>query len=199
MIIALGGLPHSGATTVADILERQHGFARTSLSRPVEQALLLLNPVIELTLSDRELIGRGVPVHFGRTHHRYAELHRDLGFPVTTRIADVRRFAAMLGGPRGRNILGGGTWLDMVVREVGVLQGDGRTATSVVVTGIRSREELEAFSGLGALTLWVERPGISVDVDPGNIDLSQPRASAADFARVLVNNGSLADLGDRVA
>jgi hypothetical protein len=64
----------------------------------VEQELLRLNPVVELTLPDREAIGRGTPVHFGPTFIRFAELHRDLGFAAAAEISDVRRLIQAMGG-----------------------------------------------------------------------------------------------------
>ena len=71
---------------------------RTIEQTPVtlEQAMLQLNPVIEMTYLDRERIGQELPVHFSKSHARYVDLHRDLGFEATKEIADVRRLLQTL-------------------------------------------------------------------------------------------------------
>jgi hypothetical protein len=63
----------------------------------VEHELLRLNPVVELSLPDREAIGRGTPLHFGPTFVRFADLHRDLGFAAAAEVSDVRRLIQAMG------------------------------------------------------------------------------------------------------
>jgi hypothetical protein len=77
----------------ADFDQQDFRAPTATSSGPVspEQAMLQLNPVIEMTFLDRERIGRELPVHFSPSHARYRELHRDLGFEATKKIVDVRR------------------------------------------------------------------------------------------------------------
>jgi hypothetical protein len=84
-VVSMGAAPESAGASGTD--------------RATERQLLRLNPVVELTLLDREAIGRGVPLQFGPNFGRYAELHRDLGFEATVAISDVRRLIAQLQRP----------------------------------------------------------------------------------------------------
>lgn len=175
-LVGLGGYAFSGKDTVADILQRDHGWGHTFMSKPLMQALLILDPLIP----DGSM-----------GHVRYSNLHGRVGYDKSKENPEVRRLLQLLGTEVGRNMFGANVWLDLMFREANELREEG---VSVAVAGIRFANELDAIRANGGTLVWVERPGFS----PVNTHASDNTLSAADFDTVIVNDGTLTDLARKV-
>lgn len=175
MIIGLGGYAFSGKDAVADILESQHGWKRTFMSKPLMQALLALDPLIPE----------------GRGHIRYTELVQRVGYDQSKKNPEVRQLLQRLGTEVGRHLLGENVWVDVVCREATQLADD---CSSVAITGIRYGNELARIREMGGVLVWVARPGY----EPVNAHSSELSLGPDDFDVVLHNDSDLAGLARRV-
>ena len=171
MIVGLGGYAFAGKDAVADVLEARHGWKRTFMSKPLMRALLALDPLIP----------------DGRGYIRFAELVERVGYDRAKRNPEVRALLQRLGTEVGRNIIGENVWTDVMARDVAELSADG---SSVAVTGIRYRNELDRIREMGGISVWVSRPGV-VAVNGLTSELT---LDPADFDVELRNDGTLADL-----
>ena len=59
-----------------------------------------------------------------------------------------------------------------------------------VITDVRMRNELERLESLGAITVWVSRPGVG----PVNSHTSDSTLGESDFALSVRNDGTIDDL-----
>ena len=177
ILIGLGGYATSGKDTVADFLVQDHGFYKTYMSRPLEAALLALDPQL---LTDGDML------------MRYSQLHSLVGYDQSKKNPEVRRLLQKLGTEVGRQILGENVWTDLMLKEVLPILRSGK---SVCVTGIRFANEHDAikFSGQGTLW-WVDR-----GLPPVNDHASDNSLAPEDFDRVIDNHGTLGQLESRIA
>lgn len=175
MIIGLGGYATSGKDAVADLLCENHRYRKTYMSKPLEAALLALDPLVEA--------GDAYPV-------RYSLVHRLEGYDASKRHPEVRRLLQNLGTEVGRAMLGENVWVDLAFAEVARLH-DG---SHVAITGIRFRNELDAVRARGGLAVWVDR-----GLEPVNGHASDNTLGPLDFDVILKNDGTLDDLERRVA
>lgn len=167
-LFGLGGYARSGKDALVDGLVSHGGFKRTYMSKPLEQALLKINPFI---------VG-GI---------RYADLHREVGYDASKLNPEVRRLLQVLGTDVGRDMFGENVWVDKMRAEVTELLDAGER---VAVTGIRFPSEIRAIREMGGVLLWIERPGYG----PVNGHSSDNALSAEDFDLVVQNDGGLNDL-----
>ena len=177
-LIGFGGYASSGKDAAVDVLVEQ-GFKRTYMSKPLEQALLALNPqiVFEGNLYADPIL---YPI-------LYADLHAEVGYEASKRHPEVRRLLQRLGTEVGRKLFGESIWVDKMCTEVcEVLDAGGKIA----VTGIRFPDEANAIRELGGRLIWVSRPGCG----PVNGHSSDNALGPDDFDEVIVNDGTLDDL-----
>lgn len=186
-LIGLGGYAFSGKDTVADLLVRNHGWAKLYMSQALEQALLALNPIIYHTPAQNGRGGFVEPAHYTR----YQELHAEVGYDDSKKLPEVRALLQRLGTEVGRNIIGPNVWVDIVFGEARRLVASG---INVAVTGIRFRNELEAVHASGGDAIWVDR-GLA----PVNAHTSDNTLGSVDFDAALLNLGTLDDLAMKVA
>ena len=173
-LIGFGGYASSGKDAAVDVLVEQ-GFKRTYMSKPLEQALLALNP---------QIVFEGNP---SPNWMLYADLHAEVGYEASKRDPEVRRLLQRLGTEVGRKLFGENVWVDKMRTEVcEVLDAGGKIA----VTGIRFRDEANAIRELGGRLVWVSRPGYG----PVNGHSSDNTLGPDDFDEVIVNDGTLDDL-----
>lgn len=194
MLIGIGGYARAGKDAVASVLEAQHGFRRTYMSAPLEQALLVLNPWVMVTSAEARSLTEqseyGSPFYSGCIE--YARLHSKVGYEVSKSVSNVRELLQRLGTEVVRNMIGTDTWIRLAQAKIAELSADG---SNVVVTGIRYFNELDMVREAGGISWWIERAGVSAV----NGHTSDNTLSASDFEVVLQNNGSLADLAVTVA
>ena len=170
-LIGIGGYAGSGKDAVATILEDSHGFYRTFMSQPLNAALCRLNPQIE--------------VRHGEVF-RYVDLIAQLGYTKAKELPEVRRLLQAMGAEVGRDMFGQTVWIDQLRNYLAAYKPD----DDVVVTGIRFPNEARMIVELGGQLWWVYRPGYG----PVNSHSSDNTLTYEDFDRVVMNDGTLADL-----
>ncbi len=172
-LISFSGYATVGKDAAADLLVSRAGFVKTYMSKPLEQALLTLNPWIV--------------DHKESTIERFADLHTNLGYTSTKEFEEVRRLLQILGTEIGRNMIGENVWLDLVFEEIRNLRALDK---SVAVTGVRNLNELTLVRQLDGVSVWIERPNMR----PVNSHSSDNTLTAEDCDLVVTNNGTLRDL-----
>jgi len=190
-LIGLGGYATSGKDAVADVLVQDFGFRKTYMSKPLERALLVLNPTVRVEQDER----RALPVKFdwrtsamgGPWFKSYADLHAEVGYDASKTVADVRRLLQLLGTEVGREMFDKNVWVNLVFREVQHWRGlDG---VPVVVTAIRFLNELHQINDAGGISVWVARPGIG----PVNTHVSDNALGSRHFDFGFANTTSSLD------
>lgn len=179
-LLVIGGYATSGKDAVANVLVGELGWYKTYMSKPLEKALLILDPYIVANVEEQ---GIGV---------RYSTIHSTVGYDESKKILEVRRLLQTLGTEIGRNMFGENSWLDIVREET--FQKNFREGRNVVVTGVRYVNELDVFKAIGASSLWVERPGIIAV----NTHSSDNTLDAKVFDTTMYNDGTLEDLKNKV-
>ncbi len=178
ILIGLGGYATSGKDAVADFLVKNHGFYKTYMSKPLEQALLTLDPWVLLPPT----------VDFTKDgFERYSLVHRVLGYDKSKEIPNVRQYLQRLGTEIGRSMFGENSWVDIMTKDV-LESGSDR----VVVTGIRYQNEMNAIKHLGGSTVWVER-----GLTPVNSHSSDNALGKDDFDLTITNDSTLGNLEAR--
>lgn len=172
-VIGLGGLLTSGKDAFADAVVEAfpETWTKIGMSDVLAESMYVLNPwIVDDTLSGR-----------------YADLVDNLGYTEVKRIPEVRRLLQAMGTEVGRDILGEDTWVSAIGKKIHEARSRG---VSVLLTGVRFRNEINALKIMGGLSIWVERPGITKTTTHA----SENTLTAADFDRFLSNEGTLADL-----
>lgn len=177
-LIVIGGYATSGKDAVANILVEELGWYKTYMSRALEKALLTLDPYIPVDLIQNTFI-------------RYTEWHFSVGYDESKKNPEVRRLLQSLGTEVGRDMFDQDVWLNLVCDDV---TNKMKAEKNVVVTGIRYPNELLRFETLGALSLWIERPGVQAV----NTHSSDNTLQKNDFDICFVNGGTLENLATQV-
>lgn len=172
-LISFSGYATVGKDAAADILVSRAGFVKTYMSKPLEQALLTLNPWIV--------------DHKESTIERFADLHTNLGYDATKEFEEVRRLLQTLGTEVGRNMVGENVWTDLVFDEILNLRAQDK---NVAVTGVRYPNEMDLVHQLDGVAVWIERPNIR----PVNSHTSDNALTSKDCDLVVSNNGTLRNL-----
>lgn len=176
-LLVIGGYATAGKDAVANILVKELGWYKTYMSKPLEQALLKLDPWVPWQGVSRE----------NSYWVRYSEMHARIGYDESKKNPEVRRLLQTLGTEIGREVFGPDVWLNAVCKETQEQLDAGR---KVSVTGVRYPNEMERFRKLGAEAIWVSRPG----VEPINTHSSDNTLDHNAFGIWCRNNGTLEDL-----
>lgn len=174
-LIAFGGFAFSGKDTAADQLVERSGYVKTYMSKPLEQALLTLDPYINV----------------GGTVGRYSWLHAKVGYDKSKENPEVRRLLQMLGTEVGRKTFGENCLVDMVSKEIVGYWWDGY---SVCLTGVRYPNEMEMVRRSRGVSVWVSRPGYNAV----NTHSSDNTLGPGDFDIQVINDGTPQDLYDKL-
>lgn len=214
-LLGIGGYAESGKDALADILVAEFEWAKTYMSRPLEEALLTLNPMIPvefltpIEMSQGAGGGAGHPaspgiqmksgesragghgrVSVGVTtivhHMTYKQYHAVAGYTGSKKNAEVRRLLQVLGTEIGRNMFGEDSWVKLA--EATITAGLD-LGSKVCITGIRYANELEMIHRHKGVTVWMDRGG-----EPVNDHSSDNTLSPNDFDVVVHNTGTLKDL-----
>jgi Deoxynucleotide monophosphate kinase len=193
-LAGLGGFAYSGKDTVADHLATEYGWIKTYMSKPLETALLRVNPWVDVRENNWE---PGTYSSFASNFKadpmfmRYSDLYEMVGYDPSKKCLDVRNYLQKLGTEVGRNMFGQNVWVDIGFAEVDRLNREG---ISVAITGMRFPNELFALRERGGMAIWVERPGYG----PVNSHASDNILSKDDFDVCIHNVGGLEDLYNAV-
>lgn len=139
-LVSFSGYTEAGKDTAADIMVARARFVKTTMSKPLELALVQLNPWIV--------------DHKENALERFEDLYENLGDGATKNFEEVRRLLQMLETQVGREN-NGNIWFDQVFAEVGTLMGFGR---KVALSGVKNLNELAEVREHGGVCVWVERP-----------------------------------------
>lgn len=195
-LVGTGGYAQAGKDAVIDILVEEQEFEKTYMSRPLETALLILNPWVDVNWTNwkdktwhdvYQVLQRAAP----RWILRYQELHALVGYETSKSNHDVRAYLQLLGTEVGRNMFHKDVWLNIGFAQVDKVLADG---TSIGISGIRYHNELDAVHERGGLTVWVNRPGYG----PVNDHTSDNTLGPDDFDVALENDGTLDDLRTKI-
>ncbi len=191
-IIGIGGKLASGKDAISDHLVDKHGWVKLGMSDALAESLYALDPWIEIPPGPNVIraIGRAAPSRFTR----YSLLFDQLGYVKVKKNDEVRRLLQKLGTEVGRKIIGESTWTDIVERRAEEALSNG--APGVIITGIRYPNELTMIEDLQGELWWVDRPSLAATVNAGHS--SENSVSSVDFDRVIVNDGTLEDLYQKV-
>lgn len=179
-LIGIGGALTAGKDTVADHLVDRHGWKKHFMSEPLNEALMTLNPVID-RLGDGRLI-------------RYADLVNDVGYTSAKEHPEVRRLLQYMGTEVGRKMIDEDVWVKIAGHSI----DDSRLLEhrDVIITGVRFKNELKMIRSRGGILLYVDRPGLPPA--PSSAHASENSLQPADFDVIVMNDGSLDDLFDKV-
>jgi hypothetical protein len=176
-LIGIGGALRAGKDTIADHLVGGYLFKRHQMSDPLAEALLVLDPII-----------------FYDGRQRYSELVAEVGYTEAKKNPEVRRLLQTLGTEIGRQMIGENTWVDIAARNIDEDRHIYRR--DVVITGIRFKNELDMIRSRGGVLLYVRRPAL--ETSSSSAHASETSLTEEDFDEVVVNDGSIADLEDKV-
>lgn len=173
LLLGLTGFAGAGKDSVAEILERDHGFAREAFANGLKEALLAINPVVEDGVRVADLVGL---YGWDDAKRQYPE---------------IRRLLQRTGDEAGRQIHGEQCW---VLATMDLLP----TEKPAVISDVRYENEAEAVIQdpiTCGLIVRVERPG----VEAANEHASEGYAATGYAHYTIINDGSLADLEQKVA
>lgn len=168
-VVGISGYARSGKDTVANILVEKHGYTKMSFADPMREALLRLNPMIQVGDMHGILLSSAVS-QLGWEH-------------LKTASPDVRPLMQRLGTEVGREMFGENFWIDQAIARI----PDG---AKVVFADTRFQNEARAIEALGGKVLRVYRPG----VEAANTHISEVDLDTYGFDAIIANQGTLEDL-----
>lgn len=166
-LVSFSGHSRMGKDAAADLLVAKAGYVKTYVSKPLEEALLALDPLIVVQDSVE----------------KYSVVKQNWGDFVNEEFQEVRRLLAVLKNYFGPNVLGGMFWTGLVFQEVQELLDSGQT---VALSGVQHPHELDVVRKLKGVSVWIERP-IKRRIGDTTI-------TAEDCDVVVQNDGTLRDL-----
>ena len=169
-LVSFSGYPSAGKDAAADLLVSRARYAKTYMTKPLEQALLRVDPWIV--------------DHKENTIERFSDLHENLGFDATRNFEEVRRLLGV-GSYFGQSLLGLNVWNNLVFDEIQTLQGLGK---SVALSGVGHPKELSLVRECGGVSVWINR-------DTARAPKSLPMLITPEDCDIVVdNNGTLREL-----
>lgn len=143
--IGLTGFPGTGKNALAEILVAEHGFTSIAFADPIREALLGLDPIVDVEKDDRQM------VLF--PYQRLSWLVETYGWDEAKRTyPDVRRLLQNMGTESIR-ALDSGFWVRLAMQKAMEVDGP------VCFTDTRFENEVEAIRRQGGILVRVERPG----------------------------------------
>ena len=167
MLIGLAGFARSGKDTLADHLVESRGYTKIAFAEPMREALVRLNPTIEVGSFKLAKLATAVDVW---------------GWEELKSISpDIRGLMQRLGTEVGRQMFGEDFWVQQTMKRVAGVDGN------CVVSDVRYPNEARAIRDAGGIVIRVERNG----VDAPNNHTSETALDSFEFDYVLRNDGSI--------
>jgi hypothetical protein len=178
-VIGIGGRLRSGKDTVADYLVEHHGFEKVWMSKPLDDALQIINPILHI----------GRQPWTANNWERYSVVREHLSYTEAKEFPEVRRFLQVLGTDFGRKMIHEDVWVDMAADNIQEVLDSGK---SVVLTGVRFPNELDMIHRFKGSTWWTER----LDTESNNSGAHESEDSLKweDFDFPIINDGTIAQL-----
>jgi dephospho-CoA kinase len=172
MIIGLSGYAQSGKDTLAKVLVEEHGYIRVAFADKIREFLYEMNPLTEVIGFE--------PIYLKE------RVDRD-GWEKAKQNPHIRRILQNA-GVAARKTFGANHWVLEAYKTMDLDK-------NYVVTDVRFLNEAEwvnTFSG----QIWrVERPNVTAV----NLHVSESELDGYVFDSVILNDGTLEDLKDKVA
>lgn len=170
-LVGFSGYARSGKDTAASLLPT---YERVAFADIMRDFLYRLNPII--TRDNRD---------FNRLQKVIDEVGWD-GYKNSPWGAEIRALMQRLGTECGRDLLGEDVWVNAAL--------DNLSTGNYAVTDCRFLNEADAIRKRGGKIIRIERPGVG----PANSHISETGLDNYDFDAVIVNDGSLFDLRDKL-
>lgn len=167
MILGIGGWARAGKDTIADHLVANYGFTKLSFADPMREALLKLNPSINV----------------GGNYVSLSQAVSISGWENLKHLSDdVRPLMQRLGTEVGRNMFGQNIWVDLAMKEA-------KKYDRVVFADCRFQNEANAIKDNGGFNWRVTRPGFEAandhisehDLDEYKFDIYLTNAHSTDL------------------
>lgn len=171
-VLGLSGWARSGKDSVAEFLEERCGYTKMSFAQPMKDALVTLNPMIDVLDSRVNL-----KTALGGMDWDYLK-------SVST---EIRPLLQRLGTEVGRQMFSEDFWVDLALKQI----PDG---AKVVFADVRFPNEAEAVRKLGGQVWRIERDGFG----PANDHISEHALNKYDFDQRIYNDKDLESLWDKV-
>lgn len=176
-VLLLGGWPGSGKTTVAKILERDHGFTRVKFAGALKH---MISALLRYQGVSEEEIQEAIE---GETKN----------LPLHTLYSKTPRHAMQtLGTEWGRKCMGEDIWVDIAYNVVSHMY---QTGINVVLDDCRFMNEIRGFSDFQPGIWWIKRPGVH---KPESSHVSDNELNAENFEYILNNDGTVWGLEEAV-
>lgn len=174
MVIGITGYAQHGKNTVGDILVNNHDFIQLAFADKVKECALAINPIIF------NHIGNNIYLN---------EYVSKLGWDEAKKHSEVRRLLQHVGTDMGRVILGQNIWIDLVMKQI-------ESNKDYVITDVRFQNEVDAIHLAGGEIWRILRP--FYDNNVGTRHISESGIDSLDTDRVIMNNGTIEDLENKV-
>lgn len=182
LIIGLTGFAEHGKDTVADHLAAKHGFARDAFVDDVRNAALILDPWISYQVEERSDI---------RGFARLSTIVEEIGWTRAKKEhPEVRTLLQCVGSDIGWQMHGRDIWVNRVAGRIG--------DADVAISDVRLEHEIDWIASVGGVSIRVDRPGHQGTSGANSTHISETQILELPVDRVLVNDGSLEQLYDKV-
>lgn len=171
--IGLSGYARSGKNATGQILEDDFGFRQESFAQALKNVAAEINPLLHRPGPDPE------PYTLATWFSVYDDWDA-----MKDAVPAAREFLQRL-GVACRDQIGPDVWVDALARRL-----NAHPSARYVITDVRFPNEAEFIRSLGGEVWRIQRPGTG----PANGHSSEVALDEYQFDRILVNDGSLADL-----
>jgi hypothetical protein len=172
VIIGLVGYARSGKDTVAEYLVKNNGFTRRAFADPMREALLRLDPRIN--------VGTMTGVALSRTV-------KELGWDyLKEHSEDVRHLLQRMGTEVGRQMFGEDVWVNKAMENI-------YREDHIVFSDVRYQNEADAILRAGGRLWKITRPGVG-PVNAHGSDSAMDAYPHSSFDLVIVNDSTKEEL-----
>lgn len=175
MLIGLCGAAGSGKNTVADHLQRRHGWIQFGFADPVYAAVSAATGIPVLRLRDRE----------------------EKEKPIEWLGKSPRELLQTLGTEWGRNTVRDDIWVQIAMRQAAKCHQYLRGAAGVAITDVRFENEVAAIKAAGG-RIWRVTRGASSVVGDARQHSSEAGIPDILVDEIIANRGTLVDLAAAV-
>jgi len=177
-LVAFAGRIGSGKTAASGLVPGIQDCGRLQWADPLYAALAAMLGVPEDSLRDRTTKESSVIVH-----------------GVEPIEVEVRKALRTLGTEWGRELVNADLWVSIAVQRMRA-RHDVFGVNTFAICGTRFRNEVATVRRLGGEVWWIDRPG--VEPPPPSAHTSDLSITPDDCDAVIVNDGTLDDLAERV-